>query len=87
MKQILFIVLCIAAIGCSSVKTKTPAKQIVITPMNQDNEGRELYIMEVNGKVYDYMYAEEIGMSLLRDSVLTDEMIHFCDHEECKEGQ
>lgn len=65
-----------------------PAKAgMTITPMNEDNEGRPLFIVEVNGKVYDYMYAEEIGVSLLRDSIITDEMIHFCDHKECLENQ
>lgn len=60
---------------------------IVIIPMNEDNEGRELYILKTNDSTYTHMYAEEIAMSLLRDSVVVDEMIHFCDHIECKEGQ
>lgn len=59
----------------------------VIIPMNEDNEGRQLYILKTKDSTYEYMYAEEIGMSLLRDSVVVDEMIHFCDHLECQESQ
>ncbi len=58
--------------------------KIVIIPMNEDNEGRPLFTVEVNGEVHEYMYAEEIGMSLLRGGWVTDEMIHFCDHQECE---
>jgi len=32
-----------------------------ITPMNQDNEGRELYTLRLsNGKVMEYVYREEV---------------------------
>lgn len=68
-------------------KKKAETNGIVIIPMNEDNEGRELYIMKTKDSTYEYMYAEEIAMSLMRDSVVVDEMIHFCDHQECKEGQ
>jgi len=63
-------------------------EEIAIIPLNEDNEGRALYnVVLPSGKVIEMMYAEEIAMSLLRDSIVVDEMIHFCDHIECKEGQ
>jgi hypothetical protein len=89
------IVMPIATIGAIYAFVKPPQKvekkandnAIVIIPMNQDNEGRQLFILKTKDSTYEYMYAEEIGMSLLKDSVVTDEMIHFCDHFECQESQ
>lgn len=68
-------------------KPKYPENAMVIVPMYEDNEGRELYTVTYQDTTIEYMYAEEIGMSILRDSLVTDEMIHFCDHEVCKENQ
>ena len=53
--------------------------EIVIIPMNEDNEGRPLFTVKTKDSTYDYMYAEEIAASLLMDSIITDEMLHICD--------
>jgi hypothetical protein len=51
--------------------------KITITRTNEDVDGRPLFILEMNGEVEEQVYAEEIGMSLLRDSIILDEMIQF----------
>lgn len=57
-------------------------KQFIITPMNEDNEGRPLFTLRISGDttVYDYMYAEEVVASMIRDTIVVDEMLHLCDN-------
>lgn len=86
MAIVTFSVLCYITFAETKPKPK-PTGEITIIPMNEDNDGRPLFVVKMNGKEQEYMYAEEIGVSLLRDSIIQDEMIHFCDHEECKENQ
>ncbi len=88
----LIIIIFLASCGSKSGKrVKNPRaknqKQFIIIPMNQENEGRPLFTLKTKDSTYDYMYAEEIAVSLIRDSVIVDEMVHMCDHDECWEQQ
>lgn len=58
------------------------ANAMVIVPMNEDNEGRPLYTVTYQDSTVDYMYAEEIAASLLRDSLVHDEMIELCNENQ-----
>lgn len=64
------------------VKVNYPDNAMVIVPMNDDNEGRPLYTVTYQDSTVDYMYAEEIAASLLRDSLVHDEMIELCEENQ-----
>lgn len=82
----LIVIIFLASCGSKSGKRVRNQKQFIIIPMNQDNEGRPLFTLKTKDSTYDYMYAEEIAVSLIRDSVIINEMVHICDHDECWEN-
>lgn len=81
-KTALMVMIIIFLVSCSS-KPKAPVnkgKEFVIVPMEEDNEGRPLFILKTKDSVYDYMYAEEVVASIIRDTIVIDEMLHLCDN-------
>jgi hypothetical protein len=80
------VIIIIFLASCSSgSKPKAPVnkgKEFVIVPMEEDNEGRPLFTMKRSGDTaaYEYMYAEEVVASMIRDTIVVDEMLHLCDN-------
>lgn len=75
----LIVIIFLASFGLKPAPVKNQ-KEFVVIPMGEENEGRPLFTLKTKDSVYNYMYAEEIGMSILRDTIVMNEMIQFCDH-------
>lgn len=69
------------------VKPDYPKDAMVIIPLYEDNEGRELYDVIYKDSLQEQMYAEEIAATLLYHRTVFNEDIRLCDSQECKGNQ
>jgi hypothetical protein len=59
-----------------------------ITPMNEDNEGRELYTLRLSdGKVMEYVYREEVFLYMETGEFQYNEDYLYYDTQVVEDGQ